>query len=118
FPHQIDRWLPFPGAYSPSAAAAAKGIPIYVCPSAGFGVTMTPCRKGSADLPCMPISQTFGTSTYIGSAGIAEVRQDAVGNQVTHYVGGMFSQNSAVAFRDVMDGESYTMLLSESLIGF
>jgi len=119
FHHSVDRWIPFPVAYSPSADAASKGIPTYVCPSADFKTTLTPCRKTGIepDDPCTPISQQFGMSTYIGTAGMAQSIVDQNGNATTFYDGGMFGQNSATSFRDVSDGESNTMLLSESLFG-
>jgi hypothetical protein len=56
-------------------------------------------------------------STYIGTAGVNRTARDENGNSTSYFEGGMFGQNSATAFRDVTDGESNTMLLSESLWG-
>ncbi len=86
-----------------TVSAMRHPIPIYICPSAAL----------PANRP-----DNMGYSTYIGSAGAQVQTTDANGNQVTSYQGGMFGQNSAVTFRDVTDGTSNTMLLSESLVGF
>lgn len=108
--HTEDRWLPFPDQPSRNSEAAAQSVPIYVCPSAPFNPSMGFRRDDNA-------SQTFGLSTYIGTAGQMIVTQDANGDDVVLYEGGMFGPNSAVSFRDVTDGESNTMMLSESLFG-
>ena len=83
-----------------NVSAMRHPIPLYICPSAALPNT----RPGG-----------FGYSTYIGSAGEAVTDPNT---NVTTYQGGMFGQNSASTFRDVTDGTSNTMLLSESLIGF
>ena len=115
--HTIDRWLPFPQQPSRNQQAAEIGIPIYVCPSAQFAPTVTASCRGAPGQQCNPFTQIFGTSSYIGAAGISVSTVDANGNTTITHEGGMFGQNSAVSFRDVSDGESNTMLLSESLFG-
>jgi prepilin-type N-terminal cleavage/methylation domain-containing protein len=115
-PESVDRWT-----VPANVQAAAHTVGIYVCPSAGLPqnrpvVSRQPIGGGQGQQGGMS-QQTFGFSTYIGSAGAAVQSQDANGNTITVFQGGMFGQNSAVGFRDVTDGESNTMLLSESLVG-
>jgi len=106
-PHSESRFLPWandPNGYqNQNMAAMQHVVGIYVCPSSSL----------PANRP-----QGLAYSTYIGSAGQQVITQDADGNDVTTYEGGIFGQNSAVSFRDITDGESNTMLLSESLVGF
>jgi len=99
--------------------AAAKSIPTYVCPSAPFAPALKACRKDGPgrDDDCTLIGQTFGMSTYVGTAGTQRTFPDENSEATTIFEGGMFGQNSATTFRDVTDGESNTMLLSESLWG-
>lgn len=111
-PGSVDRWLPFPGSPSPNQQAAAHHVPSYICPSATLPTGRAMTRKDDG------VKQVFGFSSYVGSAGSQTIVQDQNGNSTTIFEGGMFGQNSAVSFRDVTDGESNTMLLSESLVGF
>lgn len=115
--HQTDRWLPSPRRESRNSRAAAHGIGVYVCPSAGFGLTMSPCRQPAPGVLCLIEPEgdtTFGMATYVGSAGES---LNGDGDPSVGYEGGMFGQNSSIAFRDVFDGESQTLLLSESMFG-
>ncbi|QDT36136.1 DUF1559 family PulG-like putative transporter [Stratiformator vulcanicus] len=75
----------------------------YVCPSAALSMS-----------PIAP--NDFGYSNYIGSAGQRINDVDGDGNP--DYEGGIFGQNSATQFRDISDGETNTVLLAESLVGF
>lgn len=101
---RFDPWQDDPIYANRNMEAMQQQIEIYVCPSASL-----PNNR----------PQGLAYSTYIGSAGQQTVTQDADGgDDVILYEGGMFGQNSATSFRDVPDGESNTMLLSESLIGF
>ena len=72
----------------------------YVCPSAS-----------------LPASRPSGLaySTYIGSAGEMIIDEDA---GTVAFTGGIFGMNSAIRHRDITDGQSNAMLLSESMIGF
>jgi prepilin-type N-terminal cleavage/methylation domain-containing protein len=112
-PEAIDRWQPFPASPSPNQQAAAHHIPSYICPSATLPIGRAMTRKEDT------VKQVFGFSSYVGSAGRQTTIADPNGGAATTvFEGGMFGQNSAVSFRDVTDGESNTMLLSESLVGF
>lgn len=117
-PESIDRWT-VPG----NVQAAAHTVGSYTCPSAALPqnrpvLNRQPIGGGQQQQQQRTVqNQVFGFSTYIGSAGAAVQSQDANGNTITVFQGGMFGQNSAVSFRDVTDGESNTMLLSESLVG-
>ena len=105
-PHEMSRFDPYtndPFLANRNMDAMRQVIGSYVCPSAAL----------PANRP-----QGLAYSTYIGSAGQQSTVTDADGNTVSVFEGGMFGQNSAVGFRDVSDGESNTMLISESMVGF
>lgn len=105
-PHELSRFIPHAGdplLQNQNMPAMQHVIAGYVCPSASL----------PAGRP-----QGLAYSTYIGSAGQQTTTVDADGNQITVYEGGIFGQNSAVSFRDITDGESNTMFLSESMVGF
>lgn len=105
-PHEASRFDPWtndPIYLNRNMEAMKHVVNIYVCPSASL-----PNNR----------PQGLAYSTYIGAAGQQVTTQDADGNDVTMYEGGMFGQNSSTSFRDIPDGESNTILLSESLIGF
>ncbi|HEX6986577.1 MAG TPA: DUF1559 domain-containing protein, partial [Planctomycetaceae bacterium] len=108
---RFDPWANDPVYANRNMEAMRYAIESYVCPSASL-----PNAR----------PQGLAYSTYIGASGQAVQLLDAngdpvtdnAGNPVLTYEGGMFGQNSAVGFRDIPDGESNTMLLSESLVGF
>lgn len=113
-PHEMSRFLPHTGDpffQNQNMAAMQHVVASYICPSASLPATRP---------------QGLAYSTYIGSAGQAVPALDQNGDPITDsqgrpvmtYEGGIFGQNSAVGFRDITDGESNTMLLSESLVGF
>ena len=94
-PYTADRF-----ADTNNILAMTHVVTSYVCPSAAL----------PAGRP-----RDLAYSTYIGSAGEMVIDPNA---NTASFVGGMFGQNSAVRHRDVPDGHSNTMLLSESMIGF
>ncbi|QDT63519.1 DUF1559 domain-containing protein [Calycomorphotria hydatis] len=90
-------------------SAMRYSIQSYVCPSAALS---------------MGNDQQLAYSTYVGNAGErvqTDETTDSNGDLVpasVNYVNGMLSQNSSTRFRDVTDGESNTILVAESLVGF
>ena len=102
--------LQLPGDHpwqQPNLSAARKAIPSYVCPSGSLGANSTPQQTGN-----------LAYTNYIGSAGIREEVTNDEGNLVNRRSGGMFDANSSTSFRDVQDGETSTIFVLESLIGF
>ncbi|MBA3312950.1 MAG: DUF1559 domain-containing protein [Planctomycetota bacterium] len=102
-PHDVSRFAQDPNYPNRNMEAMQHVINSYVCPSASL-----PTNR----------PQGLAYSTYIGSAGERLEVVDDNGNRVVTFQGGMFGNNTAISFRDVTDGESNTILLSESLVGF
>ena len=106
-------------------AAAAYQIASYTCPSSspgqptdeGPGPPGRPVGPPSIELP-QNHTGALGLSNYLGSAGSRVLIENQDGDFVYQRRGGMFGVNEARRFRDVSDGETNTILLMESLIGF
>ncbi len=82
----------------PNDVMTAVSIPAYLCPSASFP-------------PAGPLN--FGLTSYRGSSGVF----DATVVPPLPARNGMLYRNSGVKFRDIIDGDSYTLLLGETLFG-
>ena len=81
---------------SPNDAVSAVSIPSYLCPS--------------ASLPSAgPLN--MGLTGYRGMSGTFD---PVIGPPARN---GMMFRNSGVKFRDIIDGDSYTLLLGETLFG-
>jgi len=101
-------------------------IPSYICPTSSVSSTASEQGSRRVEPPAIPIDTTFGLSNYRGVRGYWEdttsenPNPDDVAengeNEVLRI--GMFDINSSSRFRDVNDGESYTLMLGESPIGF
>ena len=96
-PYGADR---FNTSLTGNQQAMRHVVASYVCPSASL-----PTSRPNG----------FGYSTYIGSAGEMILSED---EESVTFTGGIFAMNSAIRHRDITDGQSNTMLLSESMIGF
>ncbi|MBW3598505.1 MAG: DUF1559 domain-containing protein [Planctomycetes bacterium] len=102
----IDYSVPFFGADSPSwpnAAAARTTVETYNCPSDGD-------RVPGAD---------FGATNYVACVGSGLIND---GNLATAglpgpHPDGAFFEESAMSFRDFLDGSSNTVVFSETLLG-
>ena len=79
-----------PTLITDNMVACQQLISPYVCPSS----SLPPSRP-----------QGYGYSNYRGCMGVSPTS-------------GMMFQDSAVAFKQIRDGESYTLLIGESLMGF
>jgi len=82
---------------SSNLPAMATTIPSYVCPSSSVS------GQRPADSP--GVNYRWAYATYRGSIG-------------TNGNNGAFGQNSAVAYRDIVDGTSNTLMVGDSLYGF
>jgi prepilin-type N-terminal cleavage/methylation domain-containing protein/prepilin-type processing-associated H-X9-DG protein len=102
----IDYSVPFNGADSPTwpnAAAARTTVEIYNCPSDQKGVP----------------GAEFGTTNYVacvGSGLVSDGNLATVGQSGSH-PDGTFFEESAMSFRDFLDGSSNTAVFSETLLG-
>lgn len=70
----------------------------YLCPTSSY----------------VPNSLGYAYTSYRGSIG--SYQSDANGN--FDYQGGIFGPNSAISNRDIIDGESQTVMIGETLFGF
>jgi len=101
----LSTGLPADG-YTNNEQAIRTPIPSYVCPSAS-----------------LPLKRVNGWAytTYRGNFGwnqrVSGAPTDFPDSGIQHRQG-MFDFDSAVRFRDVTDGESYTLLVGDSLFGF
>jgi len=87
-------------------------IPSYVCPSASLPAGRPVLQvQASSNISLQP---AYGT--YRGVAGT--LGMDASGQPVTNPTNGMLYLNSSVAFRDVSDGTTTTLMLGDSYYGF
>lgn len=94
------------GAYTNNELAVQVPIDTYVSPSASL-----PQARPNG----------WGYSTYRGNFGWYERVSGAPGDDPDtglKFHPGMFGVNSAVRFRDVTDGEAYTLLVGDSLLGY
>lgn len=95
-------------------------IPTYVCPSASL-----PTQRASSGVASGVQVSTMGAlpvfspaySTYRAAAGTLGI-DPSTGQAVTNPNNGMLYLNSAVAFRDVTDGTTTTIMLGDSYFGF
>jgi len=84
----------------------AKTIPIMYCPSNPIAPNMV---DDVTDLP-----NVWGLTSYYGSAGTrAYQRGPIAAPDMSDYMDGLFLQNKAFGFHDIIDGSSNTLLMGE-----
>ena len=108
-------------AMANNLAAATYNVAGYVCPSASLvPAADEPPPLGSPKCPDFGDNHTgpLGHSNYVGSAGSRILTEDENGETVNQRQGGMFGVNTATRFRDVTDGQTNTVFLLETLVGF
>ncbi len=86
-----------PATITDNMLACQQVMSNYVCPSSSLP-------------PSRPLG--YGYSNYRGCMGVSPVPP------ALSTTNGMMYQDSAVAFKQIRDGESYTLLIGESLMGF
>lgn len=88
-------------------------IPSYVCPSASL-----PSGRPILAVPSTPpVNVNPAYATYRGVAGTLGI-DPTTNTPVTNPSNGMLYLNSSVAFRDVTDGTTTTMMMGDSYYGF
>ena len=87
----------------PIMEPARTGLAVFSCPSDPMGLLNQDARLNGVNL---------GKSNYLAIAGIGAVQTDSNGNDRA-YRNGMFWGNSSRRFRDITDGSSNTIFVSE-----
>ncbi|MDB5392167.1 MAG: hypothetical protein JWM11_7813 [Planctomycetaceae bacterium] len=98
-------WIGQSGGGPNAAVVDGAKIPYMVCPSSPLPVTVTDNGGNNRILQTASYvligGATSDPNTFSGSAGLASI-------------GGVFFQNSSIGFRDITDGSSNTMMVSET----
>jgi prepilin-type processing-associated H-X9-DG protein len=95
-------------------AAAQTVIKLYLCPSDGQSPLFP---QTSASRPAGNQSFVTAGTNYVGNTGTGTVVGSQVNYDAEHPTDGMFWYGSRIGFRDLTDGSSNTLMLSEALLG-